>query len=75
MNPLEEIWKAIHEFAEAPPAARADLQPAKWTLSRSSQAMPSSPPINPALVEHVEERAKGIQNRIADRITPISRAR
>jgi uncharacterized membrane protein len=29
-------------------------------------------PVNPALVEHAEQRAKDVQNRIADRITAFS---
>ena len=30
------------------------------------------PPINPALIEHAEERGKSIQNRIADKITSFA---
>jgi uncharacterized membrane protein len=30
------------------------------------------PPVNPALVEHAEERTRDVQNRIADRITAFS---
>jgi uncharacterized membrane protein len=30
------------------------------------------PPVNPALVEHAEERAKDVQNRLADRITTFA---
>jgi len=30
------------------------------------------PPINPALVEHAEERAKDVQSRLADRITAFA---
>ena len=30
------------------------------------------PPINPALIEHAEERGKSIQNRIADKITAFA---
>jgi hypothetical protein len=31
-NPLEEIPKAIEEFAEVAPMVTAELQPEKWTL-------------------------------------------
>ena len=30
------------------------------------------PPVNPALIEHAEERGKSIQNRIADKITSFA---
>jgi uncharacterized membrane protein len=30
------------------------------------------PPVNPALIEHAEERGKSIQNRIADKITTFA---
>jgi hypothetical protein len=31
-NPLEEIPRAIEEYATAPAAATAELQPQRWTL-------------------------------------------
>ena len=34
--------------------------------------MKLQPPINPALIEHAEERGKSIQNRIADKITSFA---
>jgi uncharacterized membrane protein len=33
---------------------------------------PLPPPIDPALMKHAEERAKDVQNRVADRITSFS---
>jgi hypothetical protein len=32
------------------------------------------PPVNPALIEHAEERGKSIQNRIADKLTAAADA-
>jgi hypothetical protein len=31
-DPLDEIPRAIEEFATAPPAATVEVQPQKWTL-------------------------------------------
>ena len=39
----------------------------RWLLP-----MKLPPPVNPALIEHAEERGKSIQNRIADKITSFA---
>src|ERR1700760_993884 len=41
-------------------------------LLRLLAPAPLPEPINPALVKHQEERAKDVQNRIADKITAVS---
>jgi uncharacterized membrane protein len=41
-------------------------------LRRLLLPAPLPPPVNPALLKHSEERAKGVQNRAADKITAFS---
>ena len=48
----------------------------RWRASQPACALvcspPLPPPIDPALMKHAEERAKDVQNRVADRITSFS---
>src|SRR5246127_4973510 len=44
----------------------------RGTLRRRLLPAPLPPPVNPALLKHSEDRAKDVQNRIADKITAFA---
>jgi uncharacterized membrane protein len=53
-------------------ATTTNGQPHKLPLRRFIIPLKPPPPINPALMKHAEERAKDVQNRIADKITTFA---
>jgi uncharacterized membrane protein len=55
-----------------PSATTTNGRPHKLPLRRFVIPLKTPPPINPALIKHREERARDVQNRIADRITAFS---
>jgi uncharacterized membrane protein len=57
--------------AESPPkSAQSDGQHRR--LGRWFGPRPLSPPLNPALLKHSQQRAQSVQNRVADKITAFA---
>lgn len=54
------------------PQDTAEGEGHRGPLRRLLLPAPLPPPINPALLRHSKERAEGVQNRIADKITAFS---
>jgi uncharacterized membrane protein len=54
------------------PTAQTALHAHPRRLVRWFVPRPLPPPIDPALMKHAEERAKNVQDRVADRITAFS---
>ena len=54
------------------PAAQTSQHAHPRRLVRWFVPRPLPPPIDPALMKHAEERAKSVQDRVADRITAFS---
>src|ERR1700760_3688586 len=54
------------------PLAQTDHHAHPRRLVRWFVPRPLPPPIDPALMKHAEQRAKDVQNRVADRITSFS---
>jgi uncharacterized membrane protein len=54
----------------APGAAQSEGH--RGLLRRLLLPAPLPPPVNPALLKHSEERARGVQNRAADKITSFA---